>query len=613
MRHDEATVSEIRWRYREAAAVLSYFDPRSLRPRGPDEEPGGAVVNLRTDATPSHDPGLDAGLWILRNNVRRDTLARLANREAMRDALEANPARSRDPLQQAIEACISGSASPNADDLQSARAAVQAVDWLQRILDGLPDVATLRHRVDVLTLLEPFRQLAGSHFRGRVQELGVIADYVGVAVPDSAQARAIARMREVLTLHERPPLMIWGPGGIGKSSLVAQFLLTHARMDDPNRVAFAYVDFERPGFVDEPAEALQEAARQIAVQYPATRTLYEQMRSRVADGFVSRRDTVAAELLDDLALMVRTSTANTAPFLLLFNKFHELQHKSGAAEQSLGQLLEELQARLPRLRTILIGRVRAAHIPIQELEVSRFDHEAAADFLQAIGVEAGAATVVARRVGGNPLTLRLAATVLKSVGPEGLGDLDTNDLVFAGDALVQGQLYGRILAHIQDPDVRRLAHPSMVLRRITPAAIRDILAGPCELTLEHPHDAQRLFDELRREVVLFVAAEEGALRHRPDVRRAMLASIQRERPEQVKRIHKNAVAFYQPQAGALARAEEIYHRLSLDQEAGEIDVRWMPGVAPYLRSATEELHLRARRYLAQRLGIVLENSDSMAE
>src|SRR5271166_4957892 len=36
------------------------------------------------------------------------------------------------------------------------------------------------------------------------------------------------------------------------------------------------------------------------------------------------------------------------------------------------------------------------------------------------------------------------------------------------------------------------------------------------------------------------------------------------------------------------RAEEIYHRLALDQDLGEIDRRWISGVEPSLRSAVNE-------------------------
>jgi hypothetical protein len=69
----------------------------------------------------------------------------------------------------------------------------------------------------------------------------------------------------------------------------------------------------------------------------------------------------------------------------------------------------------------------------------------------------------------------------------------------------------------------------------------------------------------------------------------------------VARIHERAVTFYERQDGVIARAEEIYHRLSLKQEAGTVDARWMEGVEPYLSGALDELGPRECAYLAARL------------
>jgi hypothetical protein len=164
-------------------------------------------------------------------------------------------------------------------------------------------------------------------------------------------------------------------------------------------------------------------------------------------------------------------------------------------------------------------------------------------------------------------------------------------------------LYQRILEHIHDPEVRQLAHPGLVLRRITPDIIRLVLAGPCGLALRNASEAQRLFDKLHLEGALVERDDSGALRHRPDLRRLMLPLMRRDRPEQVAAIHDRAVAFFEQQPDIMSRAEEIYHRLSLDQDAETLDARWLPGVEPYLYGALDEVPPRAGEYLSRRLGV----------
>ena len=41
--------------------------------------------------------------------------------------------------------------------------------------------------------------------------------------------------------------------------------------------------------------------------------------------------------------------------------------------------------------------------------------------------------------------------------------------------VLQGVLFRRILGHIHTPEIRQLAHPGLVLRRITPDLIKEVL------------------------------------------------------------------------------------------------------------------------------------------
>jgi hypothetical protein len=53
-------------------------------------------------------------------------------------------------------------------------------------------------------------------------------------------------------------------------------------------------------------------------------------------------------------------------------------------------------------------------------------------------------------------------------------------------------------------------------------------------------------------------------------------------------IHRAAVAFFSAGSGPEDRAEEIYHRLWLDQSPSEIEARWLSGIELSLRGAVEE-------------------------
>ena len=180
------------------------------------------------------------------------------------------------------------------------------------------------------------------------------------------------------------------------------------------------------------------------------------------------------------------------------------------------------------------------------------------------------------------------------------------------ESLVQGQLYQRILEHIHDPEVRRLAHPGLVLRRITPDLIKQVLQGPCDVPVPNDTRAQQLFDALRREVALVTMDIDGALRPRPDVRRIVLKLLERDKPQQAEAIHRLAVQYYSQQESLPARAEELYHRLQLCQPADEIEARWIQGVEEYLRDVINELPAESRPFLASYLGIRLPKEDVRA-
>jgi tetratricopeptide (TPR) repeat protein len=175
----------------------------------------------------------------------------------------------------------------------------------------------------------------------------------------------------------------------------------------------------------------------------------------------------------------------------------------------------------------------------------------------------------------------------------------------AEQEVIQGQLYRRILQHVHDVRIRKLAHPGLVLRRITPEIIKKVLAGPCIVAVRSAQDAEELFAKFRDEVSLVTQADDGSLHHRADVRKVMLRFLLQDDPARVSRIHDSAIAYYMKQHDVISRAEEIYHRLAQGQDAKLIEARWTDGIESYLKNSIDELPVESQRFLASRLEIEL--------
>ena len=114
--------------------------------------------------------------------------------------------------------------------------------------------------------------------------------------------------------------------------------------------------------------------------------------------------------------------------------------------------------------------------------------------------------------------------------------------------LVQGVLYSRILGHIGDPAVVKVAYPGLAVRLVTVEVLREVLAEPCGFD---PDRAEDIFDKLRTEVSMFELEDPDTLRHRQDVRRLMLRTMLDDpaRQEVVAEIHRRAAAWYAAQPG----------------------------------------------------------------
>lgn len=613
----------------QAAAVLSYFNPTTLHPIRdlPDEHRTGGLQLLVDCSTVVFEDG--ERRWTLNDDVRRRTLREIGGTEVLQRALAANP-HPDDARQRTLDLLLRGrGTSVEHLSLAELRQLHQVSSWLNGVPGvKLPPPDRLRARIAIEELLAPFRHLVGNHFRGRRAELDELRSYAEVVRPEAlgAQIRTTsgAIVRSVLRLEDKPPLFVHGPGGTGKSTLLARFILEHAEAAERFQFPFVYLDFDCPGFLGEdPTTLLIEIAAQLDVQYPeagfgelrkqwndtlisAARRATHSESERVFETRVSDARPHRDAWIKKIQAPLNRLLGRSRPFILVLDTFEEAQYRSEAYVRELWQFLGEFQRAVPRMRSILAGRAPLEKYPVNNFPLGDFDEEAALGFLQHLDVPDQIARSLYNQLGGNPLTLKLAAEVVQLETPDdgGIRGLKGRRFWFfrVDAAQIQGQLYDRILSHIHDSRVRRLAHPGLVLRRITPEVILEVLAEPCGVTVNGITDARGLFDEFSRELSLVYLDADGSLRHRSDIRKVMLPIVQGTGHERIEEIHRRAVAFYERELGLTARVEELYHRLWLGEREKVLDQRWDPRAGQSLAGVLDELPPAGQAYLGGKLG-----------
>ena len=608
--------SEELWAYRDAAAMLATFDFQELQPfqAEPSTEARSQLL-ADCDVTTS---GPASTLWSLRTPIRKASLRRLFDRRALNDALHANPGRIMTETQRVFERCINLDSSPSFSPSSAAEAAalLEVSYWLEDIPElssRLPQRDTLRALIGREQLLEPFRTLVGDHFAGRRQELNTLADYVGIMSASSYTESAYRFIERIFNIAERPPLFVLGPGGCGKSTLIAKFILEHAAEEAHAQFPFAYLDFDRPALTaDEPVTLLAEAMRQLADQYPSSKATCTDILGRwltrieaQIDGDAGPDDGALDDpvlpgnqelklkqrglFLDEFVAFTRglENGQEDKPLLLVLDTFEEVQFRSAALEDAVFDFLNTVQQRIPRLRTVLCGRtaITSTRYKVKTLAIGNFDRDTAVVFLTNYGIfnQAIAGTVV-DQVGTSPLVLRLAAELARteSVGVGGIKDLGSKWLAVFRRERIEVVLYKRILSHVSDKRVAQLAYPGLVLRYITPEILLTVLAPVCKVSIRDEADAREVLNVMRQQLctLLVSSGASDKLTHRTDMRKILIDDLaQRSATDSsikslLQAIHLKIIDFYARTDGAESRAEEIFHRLALEQGRDLIKGRW---------------------------------------
>lgn len=597
---------------RRAVALLDVFQADSLAAISDDRSVAAFVATDCERVTGPHGDG-----WRLRGGARRAALAGAASASDLLAALDIVRPAPGDLASAMAAAILTGEVHLETRSPQELAATLRALEWLRETRYPRPTIDEVTAALELASVLVPLRAVVNDRFVGRESELAAIDDFVsGVA-------------------GESMPLLLHGPGGVGKSTLVARFILK--RLDDfsSNALAgpltFAYLTFDRMDLTPmRPLTLLGEACRQLRSQDRGlgpdlagledaiaaairlgTAETAEVSPSRSNSSYAVRRDEREERaLIAGFAAILRESLARRGGEVLwVLDTFEQAQRHGPIGIARLETFLEVLRAHCPQVRVLVAGRADDEHLSCRPLPLLGFDAVGAVGFLRAqlapVAVDTELLSQVVELTRGNPLSLRLAADLIRRSPVDEL-QTELGQTVLLRDLkpeLLQGMLYRRILDHIATPEIKALANPGLVVRRITPDIIASVLAVPCGLGPVDEPAARELFEKFRLEVSLVSSEGADVLVHRSDVRSEMLPLLALHDQARFEQINRAAVAYYQGRDTPRERAEEIYHRLMLGQDSADLDLHWEPSASYWLHDALDEVPASARAYLAHRLGV----------
>lgn len=556
------------WRARGIAATLGEFDPTQLLDPTKEDDLA-ALGKLAIDCDEIVKDGTTR--WILKPAVRSHVFQEVARDELLELVEEVHPAEGDElgRLLQDILRDVPTEAHVTPAGLSLARTAwqflrpmlgTQAADRAaQRV-----DLLLSRHDVDqAVQVLLPHRLV------GRSMELKKLWRYV--------QATSGVSAEDIF--------WITGVGGSGKSALLGEFART-LRGEDWSGMPVLQLDFDRPAFYRGTLTTLMmELSRQLELHFPKMQPELSAYRRAARSGASA---TASLQYSNFEGVQSREHQASSAwqfemrdhlpidsKMVLILDTAEEIGLSSEFDLEGLRSWLRHLRTRegLPNLRVMLSGRAfhadQLALVPSnQRLELGDLAHDDAVALLKSsleLKDVSGDLPLdeLVEMLGGNPLLLKILANHLAEGGEVAARELLSDRSVF-DRRFAQAFLYRRILGRLraEDQDLVKLAHPGLLLRRVTPFLIQQVLAAPCELG--HPDEARAraLFQQLAGHVWLVQGtANPDVVIHRRDLRRLMLQAMTAEDNLRALAIHRAATDYYgQTRDPFMTREEQAVER-----------------------------------------------------
>ncbi len=485
-------------------------------------------------------------------------------------------------------------------------AAREALDKVTTLPETAPSLAECRRKSALAELLDPLGLMIGladpltagqdgssrpkDRFVGRRAALRTLRELVDVLDAEST-GESLTRIgnRTMTTLKGyvatvRPQMMILSAdGGMGKSTLIAKFVLQHA-FSPQYRFPFAILDFDRAALQPRnPASLIAEIARQIALQFPDHQTALDEFRTGIERDLATGRVIDLARLCDRLwTTLTDILSAGPVNRILLTLDTFELVQCDTLAMTGVADMLRALAIVAgDQLCVVIAGRTGAADIvphmenafEVQKMRLDPFSLDEARELVARLGrqfmagewnddwtdpIAGDRSDPPLRR---EPLTLRLAVELVRDAEPERRAALVREIAAHGSGAQASflGTLYRhRILDHLKDDRARQLAWPGLVARTVTRTLAREVLAPLCDLT---PDEAEIGFDRLGAQgwIVEHVG---DALRHRRDLRARTLPLMRATDRDRFETVIRALINFYDtgPEADPV---EADYYRLLL--------------------------------------------------
>jgi hypothetical protein len=606
-------------------------------------------------------------VWQLRPEARRDILVQARNSHLWPQLSEgAQVLNSHDREGPLLRRVLAGERLDlDLMELEELEQLATVAEWLEGSgLAELPKPLDLRRLIAQRGILDPFRLLVGRKVKagsdgsedrvvGRSAQTERLRAYVGLREPGELKhyvTRTLDSLWSTVTFKDaNQPLLVRGIGGMGKSTLIGKFVLDHALFAGVD-LPFAYLDFDRAALAPrQPLQLMIEIAVQLGLCLPLAEPDFSRLRGDLrqtidnqARNFTRRQreSATGSELssyCENLRFIVEKVNGGRAPVLIVFDTYEIVQYDEEAVA-GVNALINALRTPAMRewsnLRLVIAGRGDLADIetPQKPVDLRQLSLAETGELLrrrsktEALDLTEAHIAALAPALRNSPLDVIVVTNWLKGRKPdqrapllaslvEGISqeiDATTQSESQDGAELVALRITGiltrRMIEHIKDKDVQKLVEPGLVVRTITPEIIRDVMApvsGLCDD--DHPlaQGAEyELFRRLQNERWL-VTRQGSVLRHRPEVRRAMLALMHGKYKQRFDAANERALEKFRARAehDEMSRAETIYHMLLGGRvPLEEVDALWTPAMTRPLASTVDDLSEPAQNYLKAKLG-----------
>jgi len=526
------------------AALVSTFDPQTLL--DPNSSSGDWLVAMERLAEDCAEVHLSGGLrWRLLVPARQAALQELHERGQLITVLQewSDPT---DPLSFWLKRLTEDTpielASLANSDLDVLRTAASLLPFLPRTLPIVAWQIERRSRVDGIRLLRS-----------------------GGVVGRESQLRKMLKFAENAGLTDSvATLSLTGPGGSGKSALLAEFV---HRLDQqvPNTI-WVWIDFDSLTMVNGGEAAwIVELARQLGLANSAWASRAETFRQEAGRmvGASAKQQSYqervsVSKTIGSLWHTLWSDMLRERSVVLILDTLEEVAVRTDELATTLNGWLGSLmyQYNVRNLRLVLAGRVVPDLLMNEVLRVNAIKLEnlpkvAAAQLLRReldrhsnTSMRLNTRSVV-ERCGSNPLVIKLIAKWLARDPGQALDAIQEGGLRHADPTMIQRLLYHRILKRMRaEPAIIKLACPGLVLRRVTVDLIQSVLDVPCGLGQVSPEESKRLFTLLADQVWLVQREGSGTLVHRRDLRQLMLPLIAADNPKKYAEIHRAAAQYY---------------------------------------------------------------------